>query len=327
MTVASRDSVVDSELADFATLVGTDDPVCVVGGRTQWEVGGLPRPGTREVVAPAGVVSHQPEEMIVRVRAGTTVAALDSVLAMGGQMVALDPVDPASATVGGVLAVGHSGIRRLRYGPARDTVLEVRFVSARGQLVKAGGPVVKNVTGYDLCRLLVGSLGTLGLIGEVVLRCHPRPSAHRWFGSVEPGAVDPFAVFGRLYRASSVLWDGAHVWVLLEGHPDDVDAQAADVLGPGFAEVAGPPSLPVGGRLSLAPGNLRALSGVGRSGRWVAQVGVGTVQADEPSAVAAALSLPWPPAVAPRIVVLHQELKQRFDPDGRLNPGRLVAGP
>ncbi len=248
-----------SDLAEFATLVGREGPVCVAGGRTQWEVGGLPAVGTREVVAPAGVVSHQPAEMIVRVRAGTTVAALNSVLAAGGQMVPLDPLDPTRATVGGVLAVGHSGIRRLRYGPARDTVLEIRFVSSGGEVVKAGGPVVKNVTGYDLCRLLVGSLGTLGLMAEAVLRCHPLPAASRWLRTTEPGAADPFDVLGRLYRPASVRWDGEYVWVLLEGHPSDVEAQSETVLGSLFTSVPGPPEVPSGGRL-LPSGRVAAVT-------------------------------------------------------------------
>ncbi|MDQ1391963.1 MAG: glycolate oxidase binding subunit [Acidimicrobiaceae bacterium] len=329
MTVAQ---VSASSLEEFAALVGTDDPVCVAGGRTQWDVGGLPVDGTREVVAPSGVLLHEPAEMIVRVRAGTTVAALNSVLAEGGQMVPLDPVDPTRATVGGVLAVGHSGLRRLRYGPVRDTVLEVRFVSAAGRLVKAGGPVVKNVTGFDLCRLLVGSLGTLGLLGEVVLRCQPVPSVSRWLQSVEPGSVDPFEVFSRLYRASSVLWDGRRVSVLLEGHPDDVEVQAREVLGPAFAEVGGAPELPVGGRLSLPPGALRdlraaasAAASAGVEGRWLAQIGVGTVYASDPAALAAAVGTTWPRTLTPPVAKLHEELQRRFDPDGRLNPGRQVA--
>jgi FAD/FMN-containing dehydrogenase len=324
MTVAPELRPDTAVLEQFAALVGTAGPVCVAGGRTQWEVGGLPRPGTRELVAPSGVVSHQPEEMIVRVRAGTTVSDLDEVLAGGGQMVPLDALAPERATVGGVLAVGHSGPRRLRYGPVRDTVLEVRFVSAAGQLIKAGGPVVKNVTGYDLCRLLVGSLGTLGLMAEFVLRCYPRPSTSRWLRSTEPGAADPFEVHRRLYRPSSVLWDGSHVWVLLEGHPDDVDTQALTVLGPSFSEVPAPPALPAEGRLSLPPGRLPALGAMDRA--WVAEVGVGVVHAEEPEALAAAVGLAWPPTVAPRVAELHHQLKRRFDPDGRLNPGRLNPG-
>ena len=324
MTVAPELSPGAADLEEFAALVGSEGPVCVAGGRTQWEVGGLPRPGTRELVAPCGVVSHQPEEMIVRVRAGTTVSDLDRVLAEGGQLVPLDPLSSDRATVGGVLAVGHSGLRRLRYGPVRDTVLEVRFVSAAGQLIKAGGPVVKNVTGYDLCRLLVGSLGTLGLVAEVVLRCYPRPTASRWLRSTEPGASDPFEVHRQLYRPSSVLWDGSHVWVLLEGHPDDVDAQARTVLGTSFAEVPAPPALPAAGRLSLSHGRLPTLGATGRG--WLAEVGVGVVHAEDPEALATTIGLAWPPTVAPGVADLHRQLKRRFDPEGRLNPGRLLPG-
>jgi FAD/FMN-containing dehydrogenase len=313
----------DQALDDFAALVGREEPVCVSGGRTQWLVGGPPAPGTREVEAPGGVVSHQPEEMIVRVRAGTTVAALEAHLAGSGQMVPLDPAQPERATVGGVLAVGHSGHRRLRYGPLRDTVLEVRFVTAGGDLVTAGAPVVKNVTGYDLARLMVASLGTLGLLAEVVLRCYPVPSASRWLRSRERGAADPFDLLRRLYRTSSILWDGANVWVLLEGHPDDVAAQADDVLGSSFCDVPMPPVAPGPDRMSLAPGQIRQLPATGAA--WLAQVGVGSVSTDDGAGVAGGLGLPWPPAVEPRIGELHRVLKCRFDPAGRLNPGRRVT--
>ncbi|MEJ7585628.1 MAG: FAD-binding protein [Acidimicrobiales bacterium] len=107
------------------------------GGRTQWDVGGALEPGTRSVRAPAGVVAFEPAEMTVRVGAGATVVDLDLALAEQGQCVAL-PAWPG-ATVGGVLAVGRSGLRRLGYGPVRDTLLEARVVSAEGRLVKAGG--------------------------------------------------------------------------------------------------------------------------------------------------------------------------------------------
>jgi glycolate oxidase FAD binding subunit len=280
------------------------------------------------VGAPVGVVSHQPAEMIVRVGAGTTVASLSAELARGGQMVplGLSAEDAGSSTVGGVLAVGRSGIRRLRYGPVRDTVLEVTFVTGAGKLVKAGGPVVKNVTGYDLCRLLVGSLGTLGLVAEVVLRCYPIPTASRWFCA--DGGVDPFDVWPRLFRPSAVLWDGTRTWVLLEGHPDDVEAEAAGVLGPAFVEVeSSPPVRRLGrlGRLSVPPGVLARLPGVGAGLGWLAEVGVGVVHSDRSAELAAALELPWPPRLEPRLSELHRSLKQRFDPAGRLNPGRSVA--
>jgi glycolate oxidase FAD binding subunit len=311
----------------FAGEVGGDGLVCVAGGRTQWHVGGEPEAGTREVPAPDGVVSHEPAEMIVRVLAGTRVAYLGQVLAAAGQMVPLDPAAPEQATVGGVLAVGQSGPRRLRYGPVRDTVLEVQFVTATGRVVKAGGPVVKNVTGYDLCRLLVGSLGTLGLLAEVVLRCYPVPAASRWFRSVA-SLRDPRDVAGRVYRASSVLWDGERTSVWLEGHPADVAAQAEQVLGSVFEEVTRPPACTYRHRLSVPPAAFaRLLAGeLSAPGPWLAEVGVGTVHTDRPAEVAASLGIAWPPILEARVAALHRELKARFDPTGRLNPGRQVAG-
>ena len=207
------------DLTVFAKEVGDVDPVVPVGGRTQWDVGGAPSTGAREVHAPSGIAEYEPAEMVVRVAAGTVVAELDAALARHGQQVPLDPRDPSRATIGGVLAVGQSGIRRLRYGPLRDTLLEARFVTAAGKLVKAGGPVVKNVTGFDLGRLLVGSLGTLGILAEVVLRAQPRPAGRMWLAAQ---SADPFAARRSLFRPSSILWDGTTTWVLLEGHPADI---------------------------------------------------------------------------------------------------------
>jgi glycolate oxidase FAD binding subunit len=297
-------------LAAFAAEVGPPEagPVTCAGGRTDWEVGGRPDPSAREVRAPTGIVAHTPAEMVVRCRAGTPVEELAAALAERGQRVAL-PVRPG-ATVGGVLAVGRSAITRLGHGPVRDAVLEVRYVSAAGRLVKAGGPVVKNVSGYDLCRLMVGSLGTLGFIAEVVLRCWPLPAAAQWF--VGTGA-DPFAVQADLWRPAAVLWDGTTTWVLLEGHPADV-AEQARLLGPTFAEAAGPPQIPAGGRLSLRPAALRGLD-PGAWGGWLAEVGVGVVHTAGPAPA---------PAVDAGVAALCERVKRAFDPAGRLNPGRRV---
>ncbi|MBO0729019.1 MAG: FAD-binding protein, partial [Acidimicrobiaceae bacterium] len=226
-----------SRLEEFAAAVGTEGPVCVRGGGTQWDVGGPPAPGVREVAAPAGVVHHEPAEMVVRVNAGTTLADLQDAVGQAGQWVPLDAPEPQRATVGGLLAVGRAGYRRLRYGPVRDVLLEARFVTAEGSVAKAGAPLVKNVTGFDVCRLLVGSLGTLGLLGEVVLRCLPVPQVTRWWAS---RSADPFDTWAALYRPSAVLWDGTSTWVALEGEAVEVVHQAASVLGSGWEEVPCP---------------------------------------------------------------------------------------
>lgn len=283
-------------LIAFATQIAGGGPVVAVGGRSAFDVGGAVEPGTREVHAPAGIVEHEPAEMTVRVRAGTTVAELDGALAASGQCVALPVRSPAS-TVGGVLAVGRSGLRRLGWGPVRDTVLEVTAVTGDGRLVTAGGPTVKNVTGFDLCRLLVGSLGTLAVIVEVVLRTRPLAACEGWFTGRPPPS----------YRPLAMLWDGTATTTLLAGHPDDVEAAG---LAP-----SSPPSLEgLPQRWSVPVADIPSLAGDG-FGPFVAELGVGVVHR----------TVPQPPRpVDPAVRRLHERLKALFDPAGHLAPGRSV---
>ncbi|MDH4146511.1 MAG: FAD-binding protein, partial [Acidimicrobiia bacterium] len=227
-------------LAEFAGEVGTEGPVAVEGGRTAWHAGGTCAPGTRLVRAPSGVIEYEPAEMTIRLLAGTTIGELRDALADARQVVTL-PADRPEATVGGLFAVGHSDIRRLGTSPTRDALLQARYVSAEGLVVTAGGPTVKNVSGFDLCRLLVGSLGTLGLIGEVILRTWPQPEVELWLG----GDCDPFALRDALYRPQAVLWDGGRVWLGLAGYRADVEAEARLVRDRfGLLAVDGPPALP-----------------------------------------------------------------------------------
>ena len=281
------------DLAQLAAEVGGNDPVTIEGLATRG--GGVA--GVRSVRAPAGIDWLQADEMTVCCGAGTPVDVLQQALAEVRQAVAL----PAGGTVGGALSVGVSGITRLGHGPVRDVLLQARYISAGGDVVKAGGPTVKNVSGFDLCRLLVGSRGTLGFLGDVILRTRPLPALSAWFSAE---ATDPFTVFSLLYRPSSVLWDGRTVWALLEGHPADVAEQAAAAA---LQPCAGPPALPGGGRRSVPPTALTGLTGA-----FVAEVGIGVVHHAEPQ-----------PAVPrhPRAAALAAAVKAEFDPTGRLNPG------
>ncbi len=325
------------ELCETVARAGT---VAAVGSRTHWEVGGPAPVGddVTQVRAPTGIVTYDPADLTVAVAAGTRSDELAAVLAAEGQECVLDPRDPA-ATVGGLLATGLSGHRRLRHGPLRDRVLEVRFVTADGRLVKGGGPTVKNVSGFDLPRLLVGSLGRVGVLVQVILRCQPLPATAEWFVTV----ADPFPLRRDLYRPSSLLWDGARTHVLLEGIAADVAAERARVDG---AEPAARPALPAGphrGRISVRPSALRGLApALDTAGvRWSAEVGVGTVHVatdDEAglararaAAVAAggwllrevgAPGLDGFGGALPNAKLMERVL-DAFDPDGKLSPGRL----
>lgn len=302
---------VDVALLHFAEDVGTSGPVAVEGARTRWETGGALRPGARLVRAPVGIVEHRAEEMTVRVRAGTPVDELHAGLAAHGQRTGLPR---RGGTVGGALAVGENDVSVLGRGRVRDALLQVRYVSADGVLVTGGGPTVKNVSGYDLPRLVVGSLGTLALIGEALIRTNPIPAVSRWFRGSD---TDPFAVQA-LTKASAVLWNGQATWVELEGHAPDVEAQFASLSAgvasaTGWTECDGAPPLPPH-RWSLRPSELRWLDAEAL-GSFVALAGVGTVFA----------SRPQPPRLRPApLVSLARRIKCEFDPSGRLNPGRSV---
>lgn len=138
---------------------------------------------TLDVSEVRGVTLYEPGELVLSARAGTPMAQIETMLADNGQMMAFEPMDygpllggPAGAgSIGGVFACNLSGPRRISHGAARDHALGARAISGRGEVFKSGGRVVKNVTGYDLPRLLAGSYGTLGVLSEVTLKVIPRP--------------------------------------------------------------------------------------------------------------------------------------------------------
>jgi glycolate oxidase FAD binding subunit len=153
--------------------------VAFVGGGTDLELG--PPPARLDAVVHtrrlARIREHAPADQIVAVEAGLTIAELQRALAPHGQRLALDPPHPERTTAGGAVAANAFGPRRTRYGTVRDLVIGVTLVRADGVVARGGGKVVKNVAGFDLPRLLCGSLGSLGLVAEVVFRLHPLPEA------------------------------------------------------------------------------------------------------------------------------------------------------
>jgi glycolate oxidase FAD binding subunit len=337
------------------------------------------------------VIDHAAGDMVVQVEAGVPLARLAALLAGAGQQLAIDPPaydggEVEGGTVGGALAVGLTGPRRLRYGAPRDLLLGVTMVRADGVVASAGGRVVKNVAGYDLGKLLCGSYGTLGIIATATLRLHPLPAAT---GYVTVSAPDPAAghrctealltsqlapsaveldrpgdgpievaalfegtaegVAARCATAADLVdgvvtpeppswfgrWPGAPTGTLVRvtfppaGLVQVLDAlPAAPVRGsPGVAELylGLPPDThagPVETVLSALRDGLAALEGaaaVVHSPVWSDR---GNPSSREPGEVSAIM---WGPP-DPGALALMRRVKDRFDPEHRLAPGRFVGG-
>src|SRR5256712_37871 len=151
------------------------------GSGTKMALGGIPARVALVVVLSRlnGVVDYEPADMTATFRAGTLLKEAQAVLGRNGQFIGLDPPYADLATLGGILATNSSGPRRLRYGASRDLVIAIRVVHADGKVTKGGAKVVKNVTGYDMNKLYIGALGTLGIIVEATFRLHPVPAVEK----------------------------------------------------------------------------------------------------------------------------------------------------
>ena len=243
-------SVVRSAAAERVTLA-------IVGGGTRSGLGNPVRAdrtlSTRRL---SGIVTYNPGEMTMSALAGTPLAEVEAALAENGQMLSFEPMDhrpifgtAGEPTIGGVFAANASGPRRYVAGAARDNLLGVRFVNGRGELIKAGGRVMKNVTGLDLVKLMAGSYGTLGILTEVTFKVLPVPPTAATvvvsgLNDAEAAAVmadamaQPVDVSGAAHLPESVrgrfiegaLPDGAATVLRLEGLPASVDMRAEKLV-------------------------------------------------------------------------------------------------
>ena len=169
------------------------------GGGTKQDWGKAANPALGSTLIPALILEtrrldtlrdHTWQDMTATVEAGCRWSAMQSALARHGQFVALDPLWPDRATVGGIVAANDSGPLRLKYGSLRDLIIGMTIVLADGTIARTGGKVVKNVAGYDLHKLMTGAFGTLGIITEVTFRLHSVPRHTRSFTVTSP-AVRP----------------------------------------------------------------------------------------------------------------------------------------
>src|SRR6185295_7745355 len=155
-------------------------PLRLRGGGSKDFYGNAPRGEILDTRGHAGIVDYEPTELVVTARCGTPLSELENLLERNRQCRPCEPPHfAASATLGGCVAAGLSGPRRASAGALRDFVLGVKLIDGRGEALSFGGQVMKNVAGYDVSRLIAGSLGTLGLIAEASFKVLPRPQNER----------------------------------------------------------------------------------------------------------------------------------------------------
>lgn len=303
----------------------------------------------------AGVVAYEPTELVVTVRAGTPLAELEALLAGQGQMLPFEPPGFGAATVGGCVAAGLSGPRRQAAGGVRDYVLGVKLIDGRGEVLSFGGQVMKNVAGYDVPRLMVGSLGTLGLLLEVSLKVLPRPVAEASlrFALDERSALERLNTWGgQPLPLSASAWQDGVLTLRLSGAAAAVQAAVARLGGEQLE-----PTEASAFWLALREQTTPLLAGdatplwrfalpttaapLGLPGAQLIEWGGGLrwLRADVAMADARARATAlgghatlyrggardgsiFQPLEAP-VLAIHTRLKKAFDPAGIFNPGRL----
>lgn len=340
--------------------------VIPLGGRTHAGLGNMPAryDVALDLASLNRVVEFEPADLTITCQAGMTLGTLRQTAAADGLMVPFDPAIPDDATIGGVLAANVSGPARVSLGAPRDFTIGMRVVTADGQLTRAGGRVVKNVAGYDMCKLYIGSLGTLGVIVEATFKTLPLPMAELSLGfdfeSPEPACALPNEAYRRgLGLRSALVTRGQAGWRLsigLAGTPAAVQRSEREIkktaagLGGKRSVVTAPDDvsgalvarvgvLPaqVAALLAEAPGKAEALPTIGACRLSYPDATMGSVEAARD--LASRFGAPCVfercvPAlkadidvfgVAPTSFALMESLKREFDPNGVLSPGRFVG--
>jgi glycolate oxidase FAD binding subunit len=338
-----------AERVRAAFAAGT--PLRITAGGTKAWLGRRVEGVALEVGGHRGIVHYEPTELVLTARAGTPLAEIEAALAERGQGLAFEPPQHGeAATLGGTVACNLSGPARPYAGACRDFVLGVRIVNGRGEVLRFGGEVMKNVAGYDLSRLMAGAQGTLGVLLEVSLKVLPRPAAELTLVQ-EMDAVSAVANFNawaaRPLPITAACHLGGRAYVRLAGAEAAVRAARSKLGGealpdgPGFWRSVrelrhgffqAPGSL---WRLSLPPAapvdpDLRQCIDWGGAQRWVyserplwetaAALGGHASRYDRAAQEATFQPLPA------GLMALHRRLKAAMDPAGILNPGRLYEG-
>jgi glycolate oxidase FAD binding subunit len=210
-------------------------PLRIRSGGTKDFYGGVPRGETLDMTACRGIVSYEPTELVVTARAGTPLAEVEAALQEKGQMLPFEPPHfGPSATLGGCIAAGLAGPRRPYAGAARDFVLGVRMIDGKGDDLRFGGQVMKNVAGYDVSRLMAGSLGTLGVLTEISLKVLPSPASETTLhlGLAEAEAIAAMNEWaGKPLPVSAMAFHGGNLHVRLSGARSAVEAAAKKLGG------------------------------------------------------------------------------------------------
>jgi glycolate oxidase FAD binding subunit len=310
----------------------------------------------------AGILNYQPKELVITARGGTPVREIASVLAEQGQLLPFEPphledeTTGIGATLGGTIATGLSGPARPYAGAARDLVLGTRVLTGRGEVLRFGGEVMKNVAGYDIARLMTGAHGTLGILLDVSLKVLPIPAATRTLvqDCTLAEAIERMTRWAaRPLPLSATCCDGERLWVRLSGNQSGVAAAAERIGGTLLDESAAArfwwevreqrhPFFAGEGplwRLSLPPATPprslpgRVLIEWGGAQRWLRTDAPAEVIRPAVAALGGHATLfrggdrgseVFHP-LSPSLLALHRELKRAFDPRGILNPGRLFA--